>query len=92
MYIRYSSTSTSWRRLGLNRVPRSDLDWQIKRAFLPTCAGTILYTMYGRYTKGELYNYGSWSNLKKREKQLGLITDSNCLELFVGFNVYMHFT
>ena len=39
----YSSNSTSWHRRGLKRVPRSDLDYLIHRAFLPTCAGTIIY-------------------------------------------------
>ena len=32
----YSSTSTSWRRRGLKRVPRSDLDQLIQRALLST--------------------------------------------------------
>ena len=36
------TTSTSWYRRGLKRVPRSDLDKLIQRAVLPTCAGTIL--------------------------------------------------
>ena len=40
---KYYGTSTRWRRRGLTRVPRSDLDQLIQRAFLPTCAGTVLY-------------------------------------------------
>ena len=37
----YSSTGTSRWWHGLKRVPRSDLDQLIQRAFLLTCAGTI---------------------------------------------------
>ena len=44
--ILYSYTSTSWRWRGLKKVPRRDLDQLIQRAFLPTCAGTILHTIY----------------------------------------------
>ena len=36
------NTSTTWRPRGLKRVPRSDLDYLIQRAFLSTCVGTII--------------------------------------------------
>ena len=32
----YSSTSTIWRRCGLKRIPRFDLDYLIHRVFLST--------------------------------------------------------
>ena len=38
----YTSASPGWRRRGLKRVQRSNLDQLILRAFSPTCAGTIL--------------------------------------------------
>ena len=41
--ILYISASSSWRRRGLKRVPRSNLDQLLQREFLPTCSGTILY-------------------------------------------------
>ena len=41
-----SSTSTSWGRRGLKMVPRSDLDSIIHCAFLRTCAGTIIVTLF----------------------------------------------
>ena len=40
--IYISSTRASWRRCGLIRVPRSDLDEPIQRAFLSSRAGTII--------------------------------------------------
>ena len=46
----YSSTSTGWRQRGLKRVLRSDLDQLIQRAFLPTCAGTIIYMNMYEYS------------------------------------------
>ena len=42
-HTKYIGTSTSWRRRSLNRVPRNDLYYLIKRAFLPTCDGTTDY-------------------------------------------------
>ena len=42
----YSSASSSWRRRGLKRVPRIDLDNLIQSAFLSTCAITLLHQVY----------------------------------------------
>ena len=45
-YTFYSSISTSWRRRGLKRVPRTDLYKSIQRACLPTCGDTIYIYIY----------------------------------------------
>ena len=53
-YIRhyYSNTTTSWLRRSLKRVPRSDLDYLIQRAFLPIDINNdiiYLFRMYLEY-------------------------------------------
>ena len=45
-----------WRMRGLKRVPRSDLDQVIQRAFLSTCTGTIVaHNSTGMYTAFMFY-------------------------------------
>ena len=45
----YSSTSTSWRRRVLKRVPRSDFDQLIQRAFSLIVAAKVVTSLYSSH-------------------------------------------
>ena len=56
------NTNTSWRRRSLKRVPRSDICYKIQRAFLSTCAGTILFIM------SVFIRYAANTNVETKQK------------------------